>query len=340
AAPDSSITVVLRRLANPHLPPDPRPSAGDAANPFYNPYVTIDYLERIPLQAGAASTESSGKLQPFASHPNRIRRQTAEQGGGTRHTLAEPNQPRQPFDWLVHLDRPLISPAELLSVTGVRPHELTHRFITTPAGEQADFAHRVPWFDEDLAPAASPRSHRLYRLFEFVQTPDRGEGTAALGRVPGKININAIHDLETFRALLGRELEDRFGLERIVEMWPRLLHLRSPGMLGPDPRVGETDRPFQSPAVGILPASDPQANGRGLGIEDTIFRAWDPSAPGDRRLFDVTGQDHPYLRQALMTALEDRAAVRSNVFAVWLTVGFFEVVDEGSSPVKLGAEVG
>src|SRR5262249_42855912 len=138
-----------------------------------------------------------------------------------------------------------------------------------------------------------------------------------------------------------RRLEDQFGLDRIVEIWERLVQLRSPGLLGRDPEFTEADRPFQSPAVGILPASDPQLPGHGLGIEDTVFRAWDPGAPGDqRRLFDVTGADHPYLRSALLTAIGDRISVRSNVFGVWLTVGFFEVVDETSSPARLGAEVG
>jgi hypothetical protein len=340
-ADPAPITVLLRRLANPHLPPDPRPALGDAANPFYNPYITIDYFERSPLQAGPAGTQSSGKLQPFASHPNRVQGQTAEQGGGTRHTLGEANQPRQPFDWLVHLDRQPISPAELLSVTEFRPHQLTHRFITTPAGERADFAHRAPWFDEDLGPTSPPRSHRLYRLFEFLETRDRSQGSDAPGRVPGPININGIHDLDAFRSVIGRRLEDRFGLDRLVAIWERLLQLRSPGMLGPDPRLTETDRPFQSPAAGILPASDPQAHGRGVGIEDTIFRAWDPEAPGDRRrLFDVAGQDHPYVRSELLTAIDERVAVRSNVFAVWVTVGFFEVGDDTSSPIKLGAEIG
>ena len=332
------ITVLLRRLANPHLPPDPAPAVGRSVNPFYNPYITVDYLERVPLQSAALPTQSAGKLQPYAARLNRVLVQTAEQGGGTRHTLGEANQPsQQPFDWLVHLDRRLISPMELLSVSGVRPHQLTHRFITTAPGSPPNYAHRVPWFDEDLASIDPPRSHRLYRLFELVQTADRRADGGPRGRVPGKINLNTIFDFETFLPLFGA----RADVDQVREIWTRLLQLRSPGVLDPEPTVTAADRPFLSSEVGILPASDPQANGRGVNIDDTIFRAWDPGARGDqRRLFDSDGEDHPYLRSQLLTTLYERSTSRSNVFAVWLTVGFFEVIDDAAQPVRLGAEIG
>ncbi|MCI0462448.1 MAG: hypothetical protein L0Z62_36315, partial [Gemmataceae bacterium] len=205
------VTVLLRRLANPHLPPDLRPTvvgpAGTVlANPWYNPYVTVDYLDKVPLRNAtdpAAPLVSWGKRQPYAAHLSQLDNQV---GAGAKsrfqHSFGQPNNPPPNltdarFDWLVHLDRPLISPLELLHVSGYPPHQLTHQFVTS-AGK---FQHRVPWFDP---------ARRLYRVFEFLATHQRALQTAVGGRLPGKINLNTIWDPETFLALCDPQPGNRF----------------------------------------------------------------------------------------------------------------------------------
>src|SRR5262249_5575605 len=135
------VTVLLRRLANPHLPHDPRPAVAGAPNPAYNPYLTVDYLQGIPLNDASAQTAyaSRGKLQPSAAPPTQAAPQSPLADSRTWHTLGRPNSPAPPsgrYDWLVHLDRRLISPMELLHVSGYPPHQLTHRFVSaaSPGG--------------------------------------------------------------------------------------------------------------------------------------------------------------------------------------------------------------
>jgi hypothetical protein len=339
----TGISVLLRRLANPHLPPDPRPAVGGAPNPFFNPYVTIDYLHGVPLNDAAnpaAVYTSFGKRQPYAADPEQVALQGPAAGSATGHTLGRRNDPPPPsghYDWLVHLDRQLISPAELLHVSGYPPHQLTHRFLSRDRlnGPPKAFNHRVPWFDQ---------SNRLYRVFEFLQTHDRMAGVSPGGRIPGKVNVNTVWDRETFRALCDPQPANHFTTADVDAVYARLAALRTPEGV-----PGSADRPFLGMAVGnspgpgdslYPPGGDPLFPD-GSGIGDTLLRpAYTGGDPDSPRLFQVPGAAHPYLQDQLLNKIYNHLTTRSNVFAVWVTVGFFEVTDDTVRPVRLGAEVG
>src|SRR5262249_10596532 len=155
----------------------------------------------------------------------------------TQPTFGRPNNPLPTsghFDWLVHLDRPLISPMELLHVTGCPPHQLTHRFVT-PEGA---FNHRAPWFDQ---------TRRIYRVLEFLETKDRAAGVGVGGRIPGRVNLNTVWDPETFRALCDAGPSNGFKPEDVDAAFQRMLQLRTPG---PDGVPSGDDRPFLGLATG------------------------------------------------------------------------------------------
>ena len=170
-------TLLLQRLANPNLPYQPNARAG------YNPYVTVDYVDM--KQVGTATGETvvndarefnaNGTNWPATSHgPNNrfpsaatspMRRSAARPalaaaaGAGTRQRHRQPadddllqpsTRPRpRPTHWLVHLDRPLISPVELLNVSAFKPHELTQQFIERERYAHGLTGHVAPWTDQN-----------------------------------------------------------------------------------------------------------------------------------------------------------------------------------------------
>jgi hypothetical protein len=399
-AKQTTHTIFLRRLCCPALPPNVPPTDPDFdprfpydPNPaLQNPYVTIDYMENVPVNDGvqidntgshmATQTPitqrySVGKNQPYAGHSSQVKPQKPLQpltnqpqntffgvnvqniDPKTGNEMANPNNPQQPwrwpFDWLTFIDRPLISPVELLQTSGYKPHELTQQFMlgdpqtgkNDPQGKPVQrFQHLAPWFDQNA---------RIYRVMEYMNATSPMQWVPVGGRCTGQININSIWDVETFRALAGRTpcnyFTDAPNGGDVDNLFNKIVRARSPNRVPVD-----GDRPFLGLATG--------------NIEDTVFRS-DPvvqPAPQSSLVGMLGGQppfapqrmfepeqlfangpgnkplpiDHPYIRYELLKKLFNNVKTRSNVFAVWLTVGFFEVQSDGdpNRPPVLGQEIG
>jgi hypothetical protein len=378
-------TILLQRLANPNLPYQP---VATAAN--YNPYVTVDYVDmtKVPATVNDARTYtlnakvappdpstrfSYGRNQPYAGstllrqQPNPANPMGVPQTTFYRHNAVEaaappsaatPGQTLQvPFDWLVHLDRPVISPIELLYVSAFKPHELTQQFSKSNLGTGV-FNHYAPWFDQDS---------RLYRFLEFVKSKNATPGIVSDGRIPGKVNINTLDARtvpnEVFRALGDAEPGNTFyggaaAPDSFVDLlFQQIMVQRTPGymapngLIGPGPTggfgAGQNDSPFWGMAMGRDPGSTqyplPPGGQDGTGIGKTLLSAigGDLANPtGAIRLFAVDqGNSPPYQQLELLDKLYNSVTTRSNVYAVWLTVGFFQVLDDTTIPMKLGPEV-
>src|SRR5262249_1133705 len=182
---------------------------------------------------------STGRNQPYAADVTQQKPQQPQQPlmGQPQNTFFQVNAPVvNPFDWLAFMDRTLITPMESLEVAGFKPHELTQQFMTggmDPNTNKAKnrFAHRAPWYDEKA---------RIYRLFEFLEADFRMQGVTVGGRVPGKININTVWDVETWLAVCDANVNNYFVDSDVSNQFQQILQQRTPnGSPGP------TDRPFR-----------------------------------------------------------------------------------------------
>ncbi len=378
--PPKTYTILLRRLACPYRPADNNPVVGGVPNPNYNPYITVDYFTGLQVtnavkyvQNPAAALRipkpkettydnqrsSIGREQPYAgvnpssgaTGPSLVAAQTG--GNGTKNTFFKHNSNSPPangktFDWLVHLDRPLTGPMELLHVSGFKPHELTQQFMTAPSASATPdqkFNHRAPFFVRNPANAAElqmVQSARIFRALEYLTVGDRSLYPGTGGRIPGKVNINTVFDPEVLDALIDAPPQtgpggNFFTQQAVSEIWNKLQARRS-ATFGGTSTTG--DQPIYPLAVPITPAGDQQypGAGQGIGLVDTILGGtFTPQQPTS--FASGVDQSHPYVANELLTKISSHLTTRSNVFAVFVTVGFFEVMDDSTRPVKLGAEM-
>jgi hypothetical protein len=203
------------------------------------------------------------------------------------------------------------------------------------------------------------------QMVEVLSCDDNSSFTAVFARAPGvgskvqvctlsdrlygRVNINTIFPdspvgqapySTVFRAMCDAQPSNQFTQTDVDTVYRRMLASRSPGLLGGGSNspslIGPNDRPFKPLSTGYVPVGDLQYP-NGQGIEDTIFRS-----SGNSRLFDITpaGGPSPYLQQSLLNKIYNNITLRSNAFAVWVTVGFFEVDANNRLMTEIGKAEG
>ncbi|HKB03434.1 MAG TPA: hypothetical protein VKD90_14520, partial [Gemmataceae bacterium] len=278
----------------------------------------------------------------------------------------------QPFRPLAHYDRVVINPTELFHVVAVRPHEFSQLFhgppgaqpasdgLTTTAPSAGRLKFTADWLDHGVTNGPGGRLHRALGL---VRTGTHIQGLGRGGRVPGKININTIFSQQVFDAVCDALLANtrtgpnRFNQDDVNAAWNALLASRhqTPG------QFSVTDRPF----VGNLTAiGDVGAAGNTVpyGRERTVSRPnmlWPENAAADGNAYEnyvpgpavptgprTLGQPHAGAIEKfdMLSKVYNQFTTRSNCFAVYTTIGYFEVrnpapYNEQNRPI-LGKELG
>jgi hypothetical protein len=201
--------------------------------------------------------------------------------------------------------------------------------------------------------------------------------TYVAGRQPGRINLNTMWDVETFRALADAQPMNQFryvpntitppppyfndaGDNNVDQVYRRIVQQRQPGYFHSNRLVGHTginnpgsvvipeDRPFQGMGIGDIAANrEVPVQGIGNTYLSDRYQTGTTAIPGEetdphrfsRSLFEVgvPGIDHPQRRFEMLNKVWNNSTVRSNTFSVWITIGFFEYNEADNS---IGAEIG
>ena len=265
--------------------------------------------------------------------------------------LARPNVP---FSWLTWNNRPYTSQYELANVPAGRSSRLLHQYtLADPSATIWDggerFGHLPNFYGEDSGVGTG---EDLYRLVDFLEVPSRFTGTeeffdpvAAANvlppfdrisryRNPGKLNINTVQNQIVWDALVGPYATG--GTAPI----PNFANLVASRQSSTATATIPTEFPsvFRRSNTGNhvpqLEGADPHALVRRF-VDTGVFRQALPDAatPGEP-LFAYTDtaasndvndpSRSAYFQNDMRNRLGNTTTTNSNVFAIWVTVGYFE----------------
>lgn len=214
------------------------------------------------------------------------------------------------------------------------------------------YGHLLNFFgDDELDANATNDFAEAHRLLEFIEVPSRFVGTTtqflpnevarhpfnkiSRYRVPGKVNLNTIPptDAAGNDSLIWNILNGGYATTVTDPVsWIQFKNSRN----GPAPSTTPTDvqNPFRpSAAAAFMPASVPNNNG----VACTMLRPTDAVDPRTAPLFDYDSTQladnslrSAYFRNSMRTRMANLTTNRSSVFAIWVTVGYFAVDQDGN----------
>ena len=260
--------------------------------------------------------------------------------------------PKTPFPWLTWLNRPYVSPVELMQVSWRRSSQLLGNYDMNKSGNpytdaSVPFPHLTNYFVSDQTSSSDEELHRLFEYLgvvsPFVRADIQANPNAAVNsannkppfnnistyREPGRINLNTIYDQRVFNSLMNGSLADvswsDFAGSRRGYPLAGLNHVLSTNASYPTLFA----RPFRSfGGAELVPSLGGDELEYDREIDATLLREGTSGTP----LFqyestnDVDNTErNPYFRYQGLQRLSNLVTTRSNVYAVWITVGYFEV---------------
>ncbi|REJ64700.1 MAG: hypothetical protein DWQ31_20645 [Planctomycetota bacterium] len=353
---------------------------GNSSYNFWRPAIDAVNRPTAPATAGSAMSYLDFEVKSTLGYLNRIPGASGfvfellANGGGA---------PARPFPWLVWNDRPFTTPYELMQVPASSASRLLLEYgdtITQGArngytGSETSFPHLLNFFYSRDNSNALVQATNFYRLFDFLQVPSHyveahtilnaaalaqpgataldpgvldGTWTDTAGfhppfnvlskyREPGRINLNTIYDEDVFKALMNG---------RSGPTWAQFLASRN----GSGPSY--VNNPFRSAAGWDLHPVASVVNARtNGGIDVTLLRPRTSGsstplfAPPTSTADYNSTQRNSYFAYESIQRLGNLVTTQSNVYAVWMTVGYFEVTEgavDAAHPdgIYLGAEMG
>ena len=177
------------------------------------------------------------------------------------------------------------------------------------------------WMGEQSAGVPSV----MARLLDFVHVPTKFAGTRAaegtIVREPGKINLNTVTEegWETLRNNRDLSVFPSYTDFRTCRQWSPIAN---------DPNYPSEFRPFRSPSATNLvpPLLHMPPGGENALVGTPASTTW--LSLGDlagNKVLIADDAINPYMALENAMRLSDVTTTRSNVFAIWITVGYFNV---------------